>query len=658
MPETGDPHIDDLTRTATVHLVSAAGGTMWGSGFFVAPGWVLTCAHVLRPHLGRDREQIFHVEGEQFDRLPLRAEARLEAWLLDDGLRGDDIPVEQDLALVRLVGDDVEVDHECVWLSDCAEAPGASAVVHGFRPDGQPLRWRSAIDIRTYDGSYGLRFTDTEFPKGVSGGPVLDPHTGAVVAVMKSRRLERDGGRAIALPALRRFGDLYQSVLAEHDRWHGAGPRPDRANWIDRQQELPAGGLHRTPEQWSPDDRRTALNLLASVPGPGGVPAVARLARKARGNIAPPGSLPEPRSWRDGHGLLYEGHRPMAAIAFLHYLKLVVEYERGRGGDPARLDAWVNARLRGVPPVVHTVVTEARLPEGMFPVLGPGGPDEVLPVLPYPGGERGGAVVTVELEPLSDAPDRFYWRIRVHDGDREGSRPVDEQCHGDGVAPADLIRRLRRPLVDAFEMVDTDECPAPLEVALPADYFDTAVHRWQLTEMGRLYLSPYLGVQRRVVLRDLDRRGEPDREWLVRWEGLMAAEELSGVTTPVPGRAPRPHHFAEMAPGAVPVLCRPAGRGVGGAAMRMALEAGHGVALWHTDAHPERGCHERCAAVRAGAADLLGQAKDPTELPDRLRRIREDISETKDAQHWAEGVAMLYDDPGRPLPDLDRLDAP
>ncbi|MEU1072355.1 trypsin-like peptidase domain-containing protein [Streptomyces sp. NPDC005878] len=657
MPEHApDPFIDDLARSATVHLFSAGSGTMWGSGFFVAPGWVLTCAHVLRPHLAGDRERIFRVGSDRLGEEPLPA--RLAAWLVDDDLPGEAVPVEQDLALVRLIDDDVE--HECVWLSDCAEPPGASnAMVYAFRPEEGPQRWQTAIDIRTYDGSYGFRFHTTEFPKGVSGGPVVDPHTGAVVAVMKSRQAERGGGRAIALPALRRFGDLYGTVLAEHDRWHGGEPRLSGYNtWVDRQQQLPAAGLHRTPEQWSPYDRRAALGLLASVPAPGGVPVVAKLVRKARGGIAPPAGLPDPRTWRDGHGLLYEAHRPMPAIAFLHYLKLVVEYERGRGGDPAQLAAWVNERLRGIPPVVHTVVTEARLPEGLLPVLGPGAPEEILTVLPYPTPERGGAVVTVELEPLSDAPDRFYWRIRVHDGDREGSRPVAEECRGDGVAPAELIRRLRRPLVTAFESVDTDDCPAPLEVALPADHFDTAVHRWQLTEIGRLYRSPYLGVQRRVVLRDLDRRGVADPEWQERWDALMAAEELVAVPAPQPGRAPRLRHYTEMEPGAVPVLCRPAGRGVGGAAMRMALEAGHGVALWHTDAHPEQGCHDLCVAVRAGAADLLGQAKDPTELPDRLRRIREEISDSKDAQHWAEGVAMLYDDPDRPLPDLQRLDAP
>jgi hypothetical protein len=90
----------------------------------------------------------------------------------------------------------------------------------------------------------------------------------------------------------------------------------------------------------------------------------------------------------------------------------------------------------------------------------------------------------------------------------------------------------------------------------------------------------------------------------------------------------------------------------------MALDAGHGVALWHTDGHPDHGCQEFCEAIHTGATALLTQAVAATELPDRLRRVRDDINESRDAQHWAEGVAMLYDDPGRPLPADEPLDSP
>lgn len=110
----------------------------------------------------------------------------------------------------------------------------------------------------------------------------------------------------------------------------------------------------------------------------------------------------------------------------------------------------------------------------------------------------------------------------------------------------------------------------------------------------------------------------------------------------------------------VPVLCRPAGSGVGRRAIGMALQAGHGIALWHTDGHPDLSCTEFCEEMQQGAAQLLAQSAGAIELPDRLRRIRDDISGSRNSRHWAEGVAMLYDDPSRPLPadDSGPVDSP
>ncbi|MDJ1135270.1 trypsin-like peptidase domain-containing protein [Streptomyces iconiensis] len=94
------------------------GHAMWGSGFFVAPGWVLTCAHVLRPagesgprsRLGEDAARPFLVHGEHG-----RVRARAGYWLMD----GEGAP-EQDLVLVRLLE---ETAHSCVWLTDRCDRP-------------------------------------------------------------------------------------------------------------------------------------------------------------------------------------------------------------------------------------------------------------------------------------------------------------------------------------------------------------------------------------------------------------------------------------------------------------------------------------------------------------------------------------------------------
>ncbi|WP_329023224.1 VMAP-C domain-containing protein [Streptomyces sp. NBC_00690] len=660
-----DPVIDALARAATVQLRASdeQGGACWGTGFFVAPGRLLTCAHVLAPHLRGAIDRVFWVAGSEVnggEPLP----ARLDAWLLDGPARPEvRVPVEQDLALVRLL--DAAVEHECVWLTDRTDYPGGRGVVQGYHPDTadpgsrRAVRWKATVRINGFDDDHGLRFRpEAEFPKGGSGSPVLDAHTGAVVGLLKSRRVGKDGGTAIAATALRRFGARYQQLMADHDRWHGQSPKITGHNWIERQHQLPGSGIHTGGDQWSPRDRREALSQLAAMTAPDGIRPVAALARKARGDIPPPpGQLP-PYTWRDGHGLLYEAGQPVAAIAALHYLQLVAEYERLRGGDPTALVGWVAQRLQEVPRIVHTVVTQATLPPALRHVPAPLGQRPA--VARYPRVGDGRAVVVVELEPVIDArAPRFYWRIRVDDG-HGVDEPLHEEQHGDGVPPERLIQRLRTPLAEIFATVDAPGAPAPLEVALPADRFDTAVHRWQLTEMARLHYPAQVGVRRTVVLRDISRRGDPDERWRQRWEALERAGTPTAHRTPPVRQVPRARHFDALAPSAVPVLCRPVGSGVGRRAIGLALTAGYGIALWHTDGHPEYGCTETCDRFHDGAALLLAQAGDAHELPERLRRLRDDISGSRNSRHWAEGAAMLYDDPGRPLPadEGDPLDSP
>ncbi|MER5768490.1 trypsin-like peptidase domain-containing protein [Streptomyces sp. NPDC001985] len=648
-----DAVIEALARAATVRLHSARPDEpgLWGTGFFVAPGWVLTCAHVLAPHLRSDRTRVFSVSGSEVNGgAPL--EARLGHWLLDGDPRPEQrIPVEQDLALVRVAADGAA--HECVWLTDRTDHPGGRGIVQGYRPDEdrRAVRWQAAARINGFDDDYGLRFRpEAEFPKGGSGSPVLDAHTGAVIGVLKSRRAGRDGGTAVACTALRRFGPAYQVLMAAHDGWHGRTPTVGGHHWTERQHQLPGAGVHTGGDQWSPRDRRAALALLASVPPPEGIRPVAELARKARGGIAaPPGQL-LPHAWRDGHGLLYEAGQPVAAIAALHYLQLVVEYERTRGGEPAALAGWVARRLREVPPIVHTVVTQATLPPGLVPPAVPGGGPGGRAVVRYPRPADGSAVVIVELEPvIHTAAPRFYWRIRVDDG-HDLNEPLHEEQTGDGTPPDRLVRRLRGPLAEVFSSVDAPGAPAPLEVALPVDHFDTAVHRWQLTEMARLHHAAYVGVRRMVVLRDIARRGAPDPVRVRRWRAMERAGALTALRTPPLSQVPRARHFEDTGASAVPVLCRPASRGVGRRAIGLALDAGHGVVIWHTDGHPDHGCTDFCERLHDGAARFLEQAADVLELPDRLRRVRDDISGSHNGGHWAEGVALLYDDPGRPLP--------
>ncbi|MFI6346645.1 trypsin-like peptidase domain-containing protein [Streptomyces sp. NPDC050560] len=657
MPEP-DPRLHALTRNATVHLMAADewGGQVWGSGFFVAPGWVLTAAHVLNWRGEADRDAVFAVRGG--DRVnggaPVRA--RLAQWLLSDPAGGP-VPMAEDLALVRLLEEGV--DHPCVWLSDRAVRHYGPAWVYGYRPSQErperPVSWSAELDITIHDDRYGLRFSDVELPAGVSGGPLLDPESGAVVALVKAKREGRDGGLAVSLGALRRFGPTYRKVIADHDKWHSLRGLGGDESWVQAQHRVVMAGRNTGGAEWTPRDRGRALRHLATLPPPPDGPTVAALARKARSGISWPQDTPELHTWRDGHGLLLEGTGPLDPLTGLRYLRLVALYVEACGGSADALTDWIAERLADTPsPLAHALVTEARLPGDLALPASDGVPE----IVPYPG-QGEGTTVSVLLDPVIGAdPPHFFWQVLV---DRGQAGPVlfatDNSTNGH--RSDELVQALRPSLTEVFHQHDRAGRPVPLEVALPAEYFDMAVHRWRLDDIAALHDTYHLGAQRRVVLRCLARRGEPDELWWDRWKALTAQRPLEVLRVPRPRSTPTARAFQEAPAAAVPVICRSVAEGAGQAAMRFALEGGHGLALWRIDGHGG-GCTDGCDDLHARVRRLLSSVGAPDELPDVLRRLREDISVQRTAQRWAEPLALLYDDPRRPLPAEDGtpLDAP
>jgi hypothetical protein len=612
--------LEQLASRATVRIgPDRPPGTLWGSGFFVAPGWVLTCAHVLPMASGDEKAATLRVRGHQLD-----AAAKI-AYRLGGGTDPG-----QDLALLHLEGP--VPSHACVRLTDRYDAPHRVTALGWRTPaGGLPQRWSGHSECNGRDGSYGLTLAPhMEIPHGASGGPLLDRDHGMIVGVVKARRAGRDGGLAVAATALRGFrearpvggesllgADPYASLIREHDRWHqraGGGH-----SWVGLQGDLGAGG----ERAWAPNDSAEASGLLAALPQPVSTAALQRMITAVLGYEPLWEDDLVPVDWRDAQGWVHD-QREGADIVALHYLLAVAEECRSLAPDAvSALEHWIKARIE-------------MLPEYLGALLRSRTADTPLDIR-----DDEGPVVAVELEPDSYRPeDRFHWRVWSWPEGTGAARVLDEDAASEGTSLTDLPEVLDKPLGRAFRQLDTSERLARLELALPVEHFGLQVHRW-----------PF-GGRRQVVLRCLKRRGEPAAVWRERWRGVA-----EGGLKALPVHWPKyPKEALETAPpGAVPVVCRPPRQAR--ELLTDAIGAGYGVALWSLRTKHAGACGTDCGDLYDRTGRLLGSTTRAAALPERLRVLRERTGDP--GSEWADELALLYDDPRRPIPLCDDvLDSP
>jgi hypothetical protein len=211
--------------------VDTTDGRPLGTGFFVAPGWVLTCAHVVA---GAERVTINPaVAGEP---VPGTVAARSAA-------RDSGSTVFWPFPDLALISTEL-VEHRCVWLDargpldDECHAWGYSQREDGVDPIGSPASFR----FEGVEGDDYLKLKAGQAAPGLSGGPLVCVGRRAVVGVMTMTRDKRDdrGGWASPISALLTGGpgvpdDLLKlggqvmragraAVLGDRGAWHRVVP--------------------------------------------------------------------------------------------------------------------------------------------------------------------------------------------------------------------------------------------------------------------------------------------------------------------------------------------------------------------------------------------------------------------------------------------------
>ncbi|MFD3943676.1 trypsin-like peptidase domain-containing protein [Streptomyces sp. NPDC058579] len=641
---------ESLVRPALVRIAAPGDGydphgdRYWGTGFFIAPGWVLTCAHVVAKGgsevwKGERAVGIVWEGGVTTGEVvlarprPAEPEQELDRW---------DFP---DLALVRVPD---ARDASCVRLSERPPviADPIPVALYGWSRVTGRLAIRDAVGrVHGVDGE-ALLLSGTQPVEGLSGGPVVDLNRAVVIGLNKGRGA--DEGAAVPITSLRglhreRGGEVLSEVMRDHDRYHLARFRSldnEDGDWTRAQlRHRPPGALGLDP------GRRIHLyGRLAELHPPTGPGDVLHLVDEARrltvGHDLRPVLEVAPQTWREGVGLLHELHEPnqesatdIGPNAVLVYAAKVARHVRERHGEGTAvtdLAAWITDAATATPlrtrKAIAAVLAYGR-PTGARTAREPGARADVL----------------VEIDPPPYGR-KFPWRVKLlFDGHTITPLYGDDE----GVERERLRDTLREPLAEALARGDRGEHLAAVEALLPRELFDEPLDTWRLSPDDDFFdeRSLPLGHRRIVVIRDRGRAGRPPApEWRRRWrtaglgplravplraDTLAAARDVHAAQR-IRRESPRQAwvRLSDAADGSVPVYCGPVGSGDGLKAMAAALAAGHPIALWRHGAHE----HDRttCAEFHERAGLLLAEAGVAEGLHGPVISLRKRVSADED----------------------------
>jgi hypothetical protein len=266
--------IIEMVRSATVVITARTPGgarVPVGSGFFVAPGWVLSCAHVVANRA--DLRVVWH--GREFTPASVTCEPKAH-----NGPGSWPFPDAAVLHLEELAQDDTQT---CVPVAAHPPPAGSRVWVYGVSAIRTGYAERDGSVLTVANAPPGddelIRLQGGELYAGMSGGPVLSLDTYEVCAVTKATQQKGPnlGGWAVPIGAVM-DAVLPAVCLAELNRRRHAGGLPAL-----RQDQLTLGRL--------PELARAAL-----LDRPGAVAVLARHLEEL-GLAAPPLREDEVAEW-------------------------------------------------------------------------------------------------------------------------------------------------------------------------------------------------------------------------------------------------------------------------------------------------------------------------------------------------------------------------
>lgn len=196
--------LDELLQECTVKI-TIPDQSGWGTGFFVAPGLILTCAHVVKRSPGQVQV------GWQNKTLNAVVERS--------------IPEPYDLALLRvMLGADANLP--CVWLDEEVQ-PRDPLYLFGYPDEGDRQGEPRTFNCDGVTGSdvAAILFNLGQVRPGMSGSPLLNQRTGKVCGMVKftrDRSIDLGGGAIpsrVILKQLPQLRDIQQQLHQQDLRW-------------------------------------------------------------------------------------------------------------------------------------------------------------------------------------------------------------------------------------------------------------------------------------------------------------------------------------------------------------------------------------------------------------------------------------------------------